>query len=488
MKNRLPNILWICTDQQRYDTVAALGNSDIRTPCLDSLVRQGVSFTRAYCQSPICTPSRASFMSGLYPSTVHVNYNGNDVFPDHVPVVSRLFADAGYECGLIGKLHIASAKNRVEKRTNDGYSCWHYSHAPHWKVTDGNDYLSWLESKGEDRKELLADPRGFPSTLHHTTWCVEKTLDFLRSLGEIRSLSGRKPWFVSLNIFAPHPPFNPPREYMDMYDPHAMTGPLFQDSDLAHQEKLTPITFQRKAQHPSSLDIGEREGMTSNYLKGRKDAGALKAFYYAEISHIDEQIGRILEYLSQTDQRENTVIVFTSDHGDMLGDHGLLYKGCRFYDGLVRVPLIWSCPSRFQSDLRASALVELTDITPSLLDIAGLEIPMQMQGRSLMSILTGARNPDDFRDFVRSEYYNAVDDPYQNNDQIATMYRDDRYKLVVYHGHGLGELYDMENDPGEFKNLWDLPEYSELRFDLLWRSYDATARAQDWGAPRVASH
>jgi arylsulfatase A-like enzyme len=445
-------------------------------------VQEGVSFTRAYCQSPICTPSRASFMSGLYPSTVHVNYNGNDTFPDHVPVVSGLFADTGYECGLIGKLHIASAQKRVEKRTNDGYSYWQYSHAPHWKVTDGNDYLSWLESKGEEREELLADQRGFPSRLHHTTWCAEKTMEFLHNH------SGRTPWFVSLNIFGPHPPFNPPREYMDMYDPDAMAGPLFQDSDLARQEKLASITFKRKAQHPSHLDIGERAGMTSNYLKGRKDAGALKAFYYAEISHIDEQIGRILDYLNQTDQRENTVIIFTSDHGDMLGDHGLLYKGCRFYDGLVRVPLIWSWPSRFQSDLRASALIELTDITPTLLDLAGLEIPIHMQGRSLKGILTGAGNPDNFRDFVRSEYYNAVDNPYQGKDQIATMYRDIRYKLVVYHGHGLGELYDMENDPGEFQNLWDFPEYSQLKFDLLWRSYDATAAAQDWGAPRVGEH
>ena len=100
----------------------------------------------------------------------------------------------------------------------------------------------------------------------------------------------------------------------------------------------------------------------------------------------------------------------------------------------------------------------------------------------------GKRNPANFRDFVRCEYYNAADDPYQGNDQIATMYRDERFKLVVYHGHGLGELFDMVNDAGEFHNLWDRPEHSQLKFDLLWRSYDATAMAQDWGAPRVAGH
>ena len=137
---RRPNVLWLCTDQQRYDMIAALGNGHIATPNLDRLVRGGTAFTRAYCQSPICTPSRASFMSGLYPSTVHVNYNGNDRFPDGVPVISRLFADAGYRCGLAGKLHLASAEHRVEKRADDGYSFWRYSHSPHWGVTDGNDY------------------------------------------------------------------------------------------------------------------------------------------------------------------------------------------------------------------------------------------------------------------------------------------------------------------------------------------------------------
>ena len=476
-----PNVLWISTDQQRFDTISTLGNGDIETPNLDRLVRTGVAFDHAYCQSPICTPSRASFMSGVYASSVHVNYNGNDTFPDRFPVVSKLFADAGYTCGLIGKLHIASAQKRVEKRTDDGYSYWEYSHAPHWSVEEGHDYADWLKEKGYDIKKLLTDPKGIPSELHHTTWCTEKTLEFLAGV-EDRS------WFTSLNIFNPHPPFNPPAEYQDKYDPDAMSPPLFRESDLEQQENLSSVTFQRKARHPSDLEIGSRNGQTAKYLGGRRDAGALKAYYYACISHIDEQIGRILDYLEDSGQLSKTVIVFTSDHGDMLADHGILYKGCRFYDGLVRVPLIWSWPGVFEQDLRSSALVELTDIMPTLLDLAGLAIPVHLQGRSLKDILTGKADAGFHREFVRCEYYNAADDPYTDDDQIATMYRDKRYKIMVYHGHGVGELYDMQEDPAEFENLWDSPDHAELKMDLMRKSFDATVLAQDWGAPRVAAH
>ena len=126
--DRPPNILWICTDQQRYDTIGALGNECASTPNIDRLVGEGVACTRAYCQSPICTPSRASFLSGMYASAVHVNGNGNECFPSrHPPLVTQLLADSGYDCGLIGKLHLASAFGRTEPRTDDGYRYWQYS-------------------------------------------------------------------------------------------------------------------------------------------------------------------------------------------------------------------------------------------------------------------------------------------------------------------------------------------------------------------------
>ena len=157
-RSQRPNILWICTDQQRYDTIGALGNDKVSTPNLDQLTRDGVAFERAYCQSPICTPSRASFLTGMYPSSIRVCRNGNPEFPDFPPLISKTLADAGYTCGLIGKLHLSSAYGRVEKRADDGYSYWQYSHAPRDDWREGHDYADWVRSRGADLSELIQDP------------------------------------------------------------------------------------------------------------------------------------------------------------------------------------------------------------------------------------------------------------------------------------------------------------------------------------------
>ena len=483
MNTSPPNILWICTDQQRYDTIGALGNPHVSTPNIDGLVATGVSFTRAYCQSPICTPSRASFLTGMYPSAVHVNGNGNEYFPDHPPLVTRLLAEAGYDCGLIGKLHLAGAFGRIEPRVDDGYRYWHYSHAPRDDWPQGHSYAEWVRSRGGDLGELTRDAQGVPAELHQTTWCAEKTIEFMRQ-------ERQAPWLASVNIYDPHPPFNPPQAYREMFDPARMPGPLFGASDLEQQEKLAAIDFQSRGRHPDELDIRspilprspERGGRPEQEAVGGRDARTLQAAYYAMIKLVDDQVGRMLDALEECGQRHNTVVIFTSDHGEMLGDHGLIQKGCRFYEGLVRVPLICSWPGAWAQGLRSGALVELLDQAPTLMELAGLEVPEHMQGRSLLPLLKGEANPDSHRDFVRCEYYDALDMPDQS---FATMYRDERYKLVLYHGHGCGELYDLQEDPEEFENMWDEPEAQPLVLELLKRSYDASMLAMDRGPRRI---
>jgi arylsulfatase len=472
MAKQPPNILWICTDQQRYDTIGALGNPYVSTPNIDRLVAEGVAFTHAYCQSPICTPSR--------PNSVRAPRNGNEFFPREPKLVTRLLADAGYDCGLIGKLHLSSAYRRVEARVDDGYRYWQYSHAPRDDWESGHDYADWVRSKGYVLGELTKSIEGVPAELHQTTWCAEKTIEFL---SEKRS----GPWLASVNIYDPHPPFNPPQAYREMFDPAAMPGPLFRESDLAQQARLAGIDFQSKGRHPDELDIKnpilpKSPGEEGGSSQGGRDAKTLKAAYYAMIKLIDDQVGRILDALEATGQRENTVVLFTSDHGETLGDHGLIQKGCRFYEGLVRVPLIWSWPGVFPSGLRSDALVELTDKAPTLMELAGLEPLPEMQGRSLLPILRGEASPETHREFVRCEYFDAVDGPDHSR---ATMYRDRRYKLVVYHGHNLGELYDLENDPHEFVDLWDHPDYQLLKLDLMQRSFDASMMAVDLGPRRI---
>ena len=172
-----------------------------------------------------------------------------------------------------------------------------------------------------------------------------------------------------------------------------------------------------------------------------------------------------------------------SDHGEMLGDHGLTRKGCRFYEGLTHVPLIISSPSRFRQGVRSGALVELIDIVPTLLELAGLDVPKDVQGRSLLPILTGESAANSHREFVRCEYRDALDMPGKSR---ADMIFDGRHKLVVYHGAGLGELFDLEKDPHEFDNLWDAAEAGGIKQELLIRLLDEVVLAANEGQPRIA--
>jgi len=302
--------------------------------------------------------------------------------------------------------------------------------------------------------------------------CAEKTIGFMREKRD-------GPWLASVNIYDPHPAFNPPQTYRDMFDPADMPGPLFAESDLAQQEKLAGVDFQSKVRHPDQLDI--RDPLQKDRGTPGADAKVLQAAYCAMIKQIDDQVGRMLAVLEETGQRENTVVIFTSDHGETLGDHGLIQKGCRFYEGLVRVPLIFSWPGHFAQGLVRDDLVELTDKAPTILELAGLQVPERMTGRSLLPILRG-ESMAEHREFVRCEYYDALDEP---DNSFATMYRDKRYKLVVYHGHDLGELYDLEEDPNEFENMWDEPEAQPLKLRLMQESFDASMLAMDRGPKRV---
>lgn len=460
-----PNILWICTDQQRYDTIRALNNPHINTPNIDRLVAEGVAFTHAFCQSPICTPSRASFLTGMYPSSVHGCMNGNDRWAEAAPLVTALLADAGYTCGLAGKLHLAGAQGRLEPRPeHDGYTVFHWSHGVHDAWESGHAYANWLREQGHDLGVMLKQPEQIPPHLHQTTWCTDRAIAFMQSQ------SGDQPWLMSVNMFDPHAPFDPPQLYLDRYDANAMPDPLFRESDVATQAKLRDIDFQTLCRHPDEFN-----------------AKQVRAAYYAMIELIDDNVGRMLDALEQTGQREKTVVIFMSDHGETLGDHGLLLKGCRFYEGLVRVPLILSWPEHFRAGQVRTALVELTDIAPTLLNLANQPLLDRMQGRSLLPLLTDDAHLDHHRDFVRCEYYQALN-PIANerfNGTYGTMIRDEQYKLVVYHGHEVGELYDLVADPDEFKNRWDDPDYVDVKLRLMKQSFDALALATDVGPRQV---
>ena len=464
--NSRPNILWYCTDQQRFDTIGALGNPRVITPHIDALVESGVAFTHAYCQSPICTPSRSSFMTGMYPSRVHNTRNGNDTFPTYPPVITKLIAEAGYRCGLIGKFHLQSSGRRTEPRIDDGFSYWKFSHAPRDDWQSGHDYADWVRSKGGDLNALRDHEDRVPTELHQTSWATERAIEFLDA-----SDNDQEPWLLNLNIYDPHPPFIPPRSYADLFDPATLPGPHFKPSDLEQQKKLSVLDFQDEIRSPEE-----------------HQAKLAQARYYAMIAQIDDQFQRILNHLDKTGQRDNTVIVFTSDHGEALGDHGLMYKGCRFYEGLVRVPLIFSWPQRFQHCMQANGLVELLDMSATLLELCGVTLPEYFQGRSLLPVLTGEASPDHFREYVRSEYFDALDPHFTGGSgTFGTMFRTPSHKLCMYHDKGLGELYDLSEDPWEHLDLWDSPDSQSIKNELIRQAFDAhVTLTTDMGSPRIA--
>ncbi len=501
--SRRPNILWICTDQQRWDTIGAAGNTRIDTPNLDRLVRSGVAFDRAYAQSTICTPSRASFMTGRYPAAVRVQRNGNDYFPPEETLVTRLLADSGYYCGLVGKLHLSCAEGRVEQRPDDGYEEFHWSHHPRPDWPEGNAYTDWLR-----REHGVADPEelfrpfarklygeGLPEELHQTTWCGDVACEF------VRRRAGRGPWLLSVNPFAPHPPFLPPAALLRDADADAQADAATVGKRVRRSSpgapSLGPVDHQ-KLQLLSKIDHQRAPADGDTAPVDSVDAARMRACYHAEIELIDKQIGRLLSTLEETGQLEDTIVVFMSDHGDMLGDHGLLLKGARLYDPLVRVPLIISWPAGearrwpAQGSGWSSALVELVDVAPTLLEAAGIDPPSGMQGRSLLPLLRSSASergastarteealPNSHKEIAVAEYYDALDLP---NASHVTMTFDGRYKCIVTRDVGLVEVYDHENDPEELADLWPRLKGTELGARTLRRHLEAYM-ATVWPGP-----
>lgn len=475
------NILWICTDQQRYDTLGCYGNPYVRTPSLDRLAEMGTRYTRAYCQSPVCAPSRASFLTGRYPRTCRLRQNGQDFGGGEV-LLPKLFAGNGYMCGLSGKLHISACNQAacrvMEPRTDDGYHYFRWSHHPggidaenNWPM---NDYTMWLTGQGvtyrsEPRADCTYVETGMDEAHHQTTWCVNTAMEFMES-----ARSYGQPWLFSVNLFDPHHPFNPPEDYLERYLDMLDDIPL---PDYMPGELKDKPVFQTK-------DHGGAYDTPGNYpydsMTG-KDHRMLRAAYWAMIDLIDVQVGRLLSYLKHSGQLDDTLILFHSDHGENLGDHGMYLKGPYFYENNVRVPLIIAGPGVRKGE--SQALVELTDLAPTLCDAAGIPVPAGMQGRSLWPQLTGRAPMESHRESVYCEYYNSN---INHRDPFAflTMVFDGRYKLVRVHDRDggqavLGEFYDLKTDPAETRNRFEDPSCCEELLRMYGLLCDRMAGTMD---------
>lgn len=477
-----PNILWICSDQQRSDTLGCYGNPYVHTPHIDALAAGGVRLSRAYVQSPVCAPSRASFLSGRYPRTCGVRQNGQNI-PGDECLVPRLFADDGYACGLSGKLHISvchpTVSTEVERRIDDGYDFFAWSHHPE-KSGRGhahvNAYTQWLLSQGLDYDtpslpECKYVQQGLPAAYSQTTWCFGEAIRFIDEQPEGR------PWFFSLNCFDPHHPFDPPAAYLDRYRPILDDIPL---PDYVPGELDGKPLFQRKDHIGKSNMAGAYPyaDMTD------RDRRFITAAYWAMIDQIDDQVGRIVAHLKAIGQYENTLIIYTSDHGESLGDHGIYLKGPYLYESNVHVPFIIHWAGHTLQGVTRDALVEMIDIAPTLCKAAGIDRPVAFQGRSFLPLVTDAQVPDAFRHSVYTEFYNANIN-HREPQAFLTMVFDGRWKLVKVHAPENapilpeGELYDLQNDPGEHINLYDDPACLAEQARMLALMCDRMAQTVD---------
>ncbi|WP_419999554.1 sulfatase-like hydrolase/transferase [Streptomyces boninensis] len=476
-----PNILLICTDQQRFDAVQAYGNPEIHTPNLDRLATQGVLFENCYVQSPVCGPSRGSLMSGRYVHA-HGEWANGVQLPNHERLFTRELADAGYDCGLVGKLHLAACfGGRTEPRLDDGLRVFRWAHDP-YPGSSENAYHRWLRARHPGLYEAAADKDSdvtfdsMPTEAHYSHWIGEETVEFLRT-GRERD----KPFCFIANFFDPHHGFGAPEEYLARYEPDALSRPVTTPDELASKPPIyTEASKESYGGHAKGYVAYTPEELQQT-----------KAAYYAMVTLVDDEVGRILDTLDEEGLAENTLVVFTSDHGEMLGDHQLMLKGPMMYECAIRVPLLMRLPGTLPAGVRRQELVQWIDLTATLVDAAGLPPLPRGQGASLLPLARDdAGAATGWRDWALCEYRNSghpYDPPVH-----TTMLRRGHLKLVVHHGDPAsdrartGELYDLRSDPQELTNLWSEPQHAQLRAAMQERLLDVLVATEDRTQPRDA--
>ncbi len=461
-----PNILILMTDQQRTDSLGCYGCRAIRTPNLDRLARQGALFENCYNNNPICTPSRASMLTGK-PLPGHGVYRLYDTLPEDEMLVSERLRQAGYRTALFGKLHVSGRIYEAERRhPHDGFDVYEWCLEPSLSMDSPfNGYSQWLRENDPDfwqrmktlRRKLLHHPRH----LHMTYWAAERTIDFIK-----KSKPGQ-PFFCLTSIFDPHDPYEGyPLEMEKLVDKSAIPEPVIVPGEMERQ----PYGVRHEHQH-SYLGAFDRYS--------HEDLMKIRFGYLAGVAFIDEQYGRILAALEEKGIADNTLVIFTSDHGDNLGDHQLLVKGASFYDSTVKVPLIARWPARFAGGRRLPQLVQLHDLAATVLSAAGCldeETQTQMrESRDLLQLATGAA--EKAHDVAVCCYRNTgITDQkvYPDPEIHATMVRQGRFKLNAFHAPPSrevieGQLYDLRADPKETNNLWKEPKCRDVRMRLTER-------------------
>ncbi|MFW6061840.1 MAG: sulfatase [Planctomycetota bacterium] len=467
-----PNLLFLYTDEQRYDTLAAYGNPQIQMPNLNRLTERATVFERTYVTQPVCTPSRGSLVTGLYPHT-HGCIQNNMPLAPAVPALPEMLSASDWATAHIGKWHLGD-----EIYPQHGFETWlgsedtyhRFYSAGHEEYADRSAYHYWLKERGVQpereqklsEQELQGQPwaraRFFRDQIHKFPEEVSRP----RFLGEkaseyIRENAGR-PWVCYVNFLEPHMPFHSCRD--DQYDPSEVTLP----PNYGHEfDASYPLAHRVQAAGYRAHGLGGQPLATEEHWR------QLTARYWGMCSLVDTHIGRILDTLEETGQMDNTIIVFTSDHGDMMGSHGLLGKGYG-YEEDARVPLVVRLPGQTDGRL-VTGPVSHIDLVPTLLEAMDQPRPEHLQGRSLLPLATGEQDEPDRDVFYEwnvnpdgenqgpadlPEHAEGMGTPEQlaasKADPHRTIVTPDLWKFTLSRA-GEHRLFNLNVDPGETRNL-----------------------------------
>lgn len=517
MRARRPNFLLILTDQQRADHLGCAGAPGLPTPAIDGLARAGTRWTDCHVATPICQPNRASLLTGQLPSAHGVTMNGRELPLDAFSVAEAL-RQAGWRTGLVGKAHWQNITpvppswptpaQRLAQQARDwggpGHgqelaTRWadpaHELRCPYYgfeqvqlSIGHGDQqsghWRRWLLAQDPQAESLLGPHNAWPTPdwalprigqawrtrlpveWHPSTWVAEQGERLLQQWAQA---ADGAPFFLQCSFADPHHPFTPPGEHWSMLAPEDVVLPASFDAPL--HRPPPPVQRLRQARRPE----GFRPGYGSFAATEREVREAI-ALNHGNIALIDQAVGRLLAALDRLGLAEDTVVIFTSDHADLMGDRGLLFKGGLHYGALTRVPLIWRDPQASGGQV-CEGLAQSTDVPVSMLARAGLPPVHGLHGRSLLAQL--AQPQTALREGVLIEEESQRDDVGLGQRLRMRTWRTRTHRLTLWAGQPWGELVDLRNDPLELRNLWDEPSAQALRADMTEQLAQAMLAATD---------
>jgi choline-sulfatase/uncharacterized sulfatase len=472
--NNPPNILLLYSDQHNARTLGCYGNDEVQTPNLDKLANEGLYFNNAYTQNPICTPSRMCILSGQYPHNFG-SYGLMGKAPDNLPNVFSHLKKQGYTTGMAGKTHIPTGWVMDScDFLGDGYGFERPVTEKNFEESEGcqgvtsDDYSQYLLDKGllQDRDDKILhewyemhkhnsgqgiDAR--PSKLSKDdtieAWSAQKAIEFIN-----RANNKKQPFFFWMTVPRPHQTYAPAKEFWELYNENDLTLPPNSEDRLEsrHKNSKKMQTYFQESEDWRIFDPKDWDSARRRVLKG----------YYAAVSQMDDAMGRVINHLKELGQLENTIIVYTSDHGEFAGEHGMLEKAPGIgFRCVTRVPLIYSWKGHLEEKQVRDALVESIDFLPTVCALAGLEPPDWVDGKNIKKIF---ETDEELRDIAVTE------NPYTKT--IHTKkYKFTQYLPEMQDGEDFGELYDIQNDPWEENNLYFDSNFQEVIHDLRYKLY-----------------